>query len=224
MLTQALASGFYPGGSEQQVGFSWSTSHMRGLMNAGRSVDSLVEAYLAPLDALSGKAYVSHGVNGVTVSVPYWLPEFSHSLPQSGVNSLGGELSSLLSKPVHLDLVRLLTPLQDSNTLARFLSQELSESTFQSALQRLFTAIGPLSSTTYTTSNTLSLQPGALVGIKVRLAGRLLKEASRPRQTVQSGSLGTFTLSKYHTLQSGSYTATNQKGSYTVKVWLCLKL
>jgi hypothetical protein len=65
--------------------------------------------------------------------------------------------------------------------------------------------------------------PGAIIGVKVQLAGRLITERSRPRTVVTSASVGSFRPGPYQSLQSGSYTMVNPKGTYTVKVWLSVQ-
>jgi ribosomal protein S3 len=192
---------------------------MQTLVGVSRSVDTLLESFWSPLGVLAGKAYVSHAACGATVTVPYWHTEPLSSLNQSTVNALGTQLATLLKVPVHLELVRQLTPLYEAGMLAQFLAGELTSATFRSVILKLFSSIGPVSG-----HGSVGSQQGTLVGVKVRLAGRLLKEASRPRQTLQTASLGSLTASLKHVLQAASHTVSNQKGSYTVKVWLCIKL
>lgn len=198
---------------------------MQTLLNGSRSVDTLLQAFWSPLEVIAGKAHLSYAVSGVTITVPYWHIEPSHSLSHTTINAVGSQLATLVERPVRLELVRVFTPLLDAHMLAHFFSRELTDSTFRKVIIALFANIGPLSNSgPLGMEYSQPLQPGTLVGIKVRLAGRLLKEASRPRQTIQSASLGSLTASVKHVVQAASYTVSNQKGSYTVKVWLCIKL
>ena len=62
--------------------------------------------------------------------------------------------------------------------------------------------------------------PSHIVGLKVQLHGRLTSETSRPRQTEQSATMGSFRADRMGLVHAASHTATNNKGAYTVKVWL----
>jgi hypothetical protein len=216
MLTHTLSTRFLPT-QDQVTAHTYSASHMRSLVYASRAVDSLLESFSSPLEVLTGKATVEQGAGQTVVTVPYFTYSSLEVLSVNAVNALGQQLAVALARPVQLVLVRLLSPTLDASVLAQYLSKELEENTFRKTMLNLFTHIGPVP------LSTSCPQPGTLIGVKVRLAGRLLKEASRPRQTIQSASLGSFSASPKHALQSGSYTISNSKGAYTVKVWLCVQ-
>lgn len=165
---------------------------------------------------LHGKATMQQTANLVVITVPYYS---DHVLTASSVNMLGQQLASMAGCLVELRLVRLLAPFLDADILARFLSRELHSSRFRKVVTTLFNHIGPIKPYTRLPVS----YTGAILGVKIRLAGRLLEEPTQPRQTIQTASMGTFASGRLYRLQAGSYTTSNSKGAYTVKVWLNVK-
>jgi len=214
MLTRSLTTTYLPSHTPQVHCFT--NESMAALLHATRSIEALVSHYFAPLQALAGKAHLERTASKAVVTVPYFMLQGTGSLNANSVNLLGRQLAATLQCPVEVRLVRLQAPYLDAHVLAQFLSIELASTTFRKAMLTLFTLVGPI-------KRTDQAPTGALLGVKVRLAGRLLLEASRPRQTVQVEALGSFASHSLHTLQAASHTATNTKGTYTVKVWLCVK-
>jgi ribosomal protein S3 len=66
----------------------------------------------------------------------------------------------------------------------------------------------------------MSKLPSHILGLKIRVSGRLASERSRPRFTVQTAETGTFSKNNLSLVQVRSSTAKNKKNRYTVKVWL----
>nr|YP_009445633.1 ribosomal protein S3 [Tremella fuciformis]YP_010180089.1 ribosomal protein S3 [Auricularia auricula-judae]ATX61911.1 ribosomal protein S3 [Tremella fuciformis]ATX61932.1 ribosomal protein S3 [Tremella fuciformis]ATX61955.1 ribosomal protein S3 [Tremella fuciformis]ATX61976.1 ribosomal protein S3 [Tremella fuciformis]ATX61998.1 ribosomal protein S3 [Tremella fuciformis] len=62
--------------------------------------------------------------------------------------------------------------------------------------------------------------PSHIVGIKVRVSGRLMTERSQPRKTVQSVQVGSFSKNNLSLVDMASYSTKNKKGAFTVKVWI----
>jgi len=195
----------------QQTAYTYSSTQMQSLLHATRKVETLMTAYFSPLEVLAGKATVEQAAAQTVVTVPYYSE--AEALDANTVNVLGQQLAVVLERPVQLVVVRLLTPSLDASVLSQYLSKELHDSTFRKVMLALFSSAGIV-----TTGSSSSSVPGTLIGVKVRLAGRLLQEATQPRQTIQTVSLGCFSPHPNHLLQSSSYTATNLKGAYTVKV------
>lgn len=193
----------------QQTAYTYSATQMQSLLHATRKVETLMTAYFSPLEVLAGKATVEQAAAQTVVTVPYYSE--AEALDANTVNVLGQQLAVVLERPVQLVVVRLLTPSLDASVLSQYLSKELHDSTFRKVMLALFSSAGIV-----TTGS--SSVPGTLIGVKVRLAGRLLQEATQPRQTIKTASLGCFSAHPNHLLQSSSYTATNLKGAYTVKV------
>lgn len=181
--------------------------------DATRHVQTLIDSVFGTLkDTLVGKAIVSKGMDSTIISLPYHM--LGGALSHSMVNALGIQLAQTLSCPVELRLIRLGAPYLDASILAQWLTQDLGQSTFRQTMGTLMTLVGP---------SAFASVPGAITGIKVQLAGRLMTQPSLPRTVVQSASLGSFRQGPYQSLQSGSHTMVNLKGTFTVKVWLSVQ-
>lgn len=159
----------------------------------------------------------------MTVHLPYYARTSTATLTTSLMTALHSELSTSYQLPVNLVFVRLSSPYLDATILAEYLSRELQGQTFNRVMSSLVSVAGPVDNsiplTSYEDAQGLRL-PASLVGLQVHLAGRLSKEASRPRMTKQSMTLGSLTTDQSHTISLSSYTTQNKKGSYTIKVWM----
>jgi ribosomal protein S3 len=179
-----------------------------------RQVQSLVQSAFSTLtDTLVGKVIISKGIDSTIISLPYHMVQgaLSHSM----VNALGLQLAQTLGCPVELRLIRLSAPYLDASILAQWLTQDLGQSTFRQTMGTLMSVVGP--------SVGAPSVPGAITGIKVQLAGRLITEPSQPRTVVQSATLGSFRPSPNQALQAASHMMVNRKGTFTVKVWLSVQ-
>lgn len=216
MITRSLTGTFLQGGYVKAEAYAYSVPKLLSLMEGSRRVETLVAHTFGTLttDALVGKPVMSKGTGKVTITVPYYLAQEATALNHNSINALGQQLAIDLGCPVELRLIRLQAPYLDAHILAQYLSAELATTTFLKAMSMLMTLVGP---------TTTAGMPGSIMGIKVQLRGRLMLEPSRPRMTAQSASLGTFTMLDHRALQSSSYTVSNDKGAYTVKVWLAVK-
>ena len=59
---------------------------------------------------------------------------------------------------------------------------------------------------------------GKVVGINIRIAGRLQKEAIKPKQTVKTVSIGSFSKNRANITSQSSFTSKNKKGTFRVTV------
>lgn len=218
MLTRSLSSNYLPSGSQENNAYTWTVSQMQELVNASRTVSNFFGIFFSPFEVISGKISLNHTINGLVVSVPYWISADTEALNSNTLNILSTYLSTLRQGPVQVNYFKVLSPMQDAYILAHFLTGEFVNTSFRNATNRLFSTLGTLANPKNHTSQT-----GTIIGVKVRLAGRLLKETSRPRQTIQIASVGTLTANSKHFIQAGSYSMSNLKGALTVKVWICVK-
>ena len=220
-----------------------STDTVPGELSAAdlRRVQSLVDSVLSTVSTtLVGKAIISQGMNHLIIMLPYHM--LQGALNQSMVNALGAQLSLVVGQDVELIMVRLSAPYLDANVLAKWLSMDLAATTFSQAIKTMLSKMTITKTTKAQTpkrTTTAGLKgssltgshprqfpvtlPGTIIGVKVQLAGRLLTERSLPRAVVQSASIGSFRPGPHQSLQSGSYTMVNTKGTYTVKVWLSVQ-
>lgn len=211
-----------------------------------RHVQSLVDSVLSTVaSTLVGKAVITQGMDHITITLPYHVLE--GALNQSMLNVLGAQLAEVLGRDVELIMIRVSAPYLDANVLAEWLSMDLVTSTFSQTIKTMMTKMMTMTMKTTTTALSTTTPnkrtkrtvkgsmymggsalfpvtlPGAITGVKVQLAGRLMTEPSLPRTVVQSASVGSFRPGPYQSLQSGSYTMVNPKGTYTVKVWLSVQ-
>lgn len=210
-------SRFLPSGPSYLTAHSFDRSRSRTLLNITRIANTLITRFFAPLSAIASKPTISIGSELVTVHIPYYSHRTSAALNNNTVNSLGEVLTTNFNRPTEVRLIRLNNPYMDAHILANWMSNELQDTTFDRVVKRVFASVAPLKDLNQTAGSTL---PSHIVGLKVQLHGRLTSEASRPRQTEQSASMGTFRADRMGLVQSAGFTSTNSKGAYTVKVWL----
>lgn len=203
-----------------------STSMQAHHLNAHRTGSQLLQQWAAASGLFIGVPMLKATADGITLTVPYYpsptvtptgITESALSLNANAIQALGDQLSLAYGVSVSVHLLRLTEPYLDAQVLSAYLSHCLSNSTFKSTMRTLFQGLKLLGNGT-----TVSL-PAWLAGVKVRVAGRLVQERSRPRTTVSQTALGTFQLGRHSVVQAGSYTQANAKGSVTVKVWLCIR-
>lgn len=136
------------------------------------------------------------------------------------VNVLGDYLSQVIGIKVNLVLVNVGNHYSDASLLVQYLSSLIGGSsqashTFKTVILRLAKFIA------FTKANTIGgynhNSPMTFKGLRVQVSGRLTTEPTRPRQTVQEFTIGSF---KSNRIQSSSFTSVNAKGTITIKVWL----
>jgi ribosomal protein S3 len=143
----------------------------------------------------------------------------NQALNSNTVNNLGASLSSLFGRPVSLRLVKLHYPYLDSHILAQYIAMNTQDYNLVQIVRRIFGSISPVKNTE--SLNALASElPSHIVGIKVRVSGRLVTERSRPRQTVQTAQVGSFAKHNLALQDYALFTTKNKKGAFTVKVWI----
>lgn len=197
---------FLPGSYNQTSQYTQTSS------SKSNQATVIINAFFAGQNILCGQAVISVAADSVKIHVPYFIFEVQNALGAIAVINLHKALIRLYGITVVLRLVRLTVPYLDAHVLAKYISAELVSNTFTQVVRRLFALISPV-----TVRTNLQL-PAFLVGFKIRLAGRLIKEKSHPRLTVQTVSLGNLAVSRTNITHSAGYTSVNIKGSYTVKV------
>jgi hypothetical protein len=129
-------------------------------------------------------------------------------------------------KAVELRLVKLHYPYLNSYILAQYIASNAQNYKLAKILRRLFSYVAPVKNTSRIFSENTQLEalssvlPSHIVGLKVRVSGRLTTERSRPRQTVQTAEIGSFSKSNLSLVDTDSFTTNNKKGAFTVKVWI----
>jgi ribosomal protein S3 len=210
-------SRYLPAGPSYLTAHSFDKSRHHTLLNASRIVNTLITRFFSPLTAIASKPTISLASDLVTIHIPYYSHVPNAALNSNTINSLGEALSHTFNRPTELRLIRLNHPYLDAHILAQWISQEILDTTFDKVVKRVFASVAPLKDLNAVGGSKL---PSHVVGLKVQLHGRLTMEASRPRVTEQSATMGTFRSDRMGLVQSAGYTNTNPKGAYTVKVWL----
>jgi ribosomal protein S3 len=220
ILTQSLAKYFLPGGNVLTTGHNFDNgAGSVNMLNATRSAIKLIAHFFSPINALAGKPVFTVTADSVIVHVFYYIPDTSKALNNNTVNNLGQTLSSLFRRPVELRLVKLHYPYLNSYILAQYIALNTLDYTLVQIARRIFGSIAPVKNTQ--SVNVLANDlPSHIVGIKVRVSGRLMTERSRPRQTVQTAQIGSFAKGNLSLVDSASFTTKNKKGAFTVKVWI----
>lgn len=221
--TRGLASKFLPQGLSSLTAHTFGASG--NLLNTTRTAMTAVEAFFAPLDVYASKPVLSISSGSVVVHLFYYVqpeavgpggPAISSTgaLEASTVNNLGELLSEVLGHPVELRLVKLYYPYLDAYILSQWIAAEVVGTKLSIVMKRLSLMVGPVQ------SGGRGVLSAAVVGLKVRLGGRLTMEPARPRQTVQSATLGSFKASPTTLIDTAAYTSVNDQGAHTVRVWL----
>jgi len=161
-------------------------------------------------------------------------------LPNFRLKYLAVLLSKVLKTNVELELVRLKYPYHDSNILAQLIGMNGKTLTYGNIKSLLF------SNATVHTKQTLSVKKAGaeeaeaenttatvvadlnttkeiashLVGLKIRISGRLARQRVVPKRTVKTAYKGTVSTSKGNLVDSSTFTSKNRKGAFSVRVWL----
>lgn len=221
ILTKSLAKYYLSSiGQASTISHSFDSGiRSLSLLNATRTANKLMRHFFSPINALSSKPVFTVTSDTVIIHVFYYMPLAGQTLNNNTVNNLGEVLSGLFGRVVELRLVKLHYPYLNSYILAQHIALNAQNHKLVKILRRLFGYVAPV-------KNTLSLEvlastlPSHIVGLKVRVSGRLITERSRPRQTVQTAQIGSFSKSNLSLVDSACYTSSNKKGAFTVKVWI----
>jgi len=205
------------------------------LKGVGASQSSkLIENYFSQVQALASKPIFSMQENKMVINVFYFIAAKEQALHNSTVNSLGEVLSKLYKRPVELRLVRLHYPYLNSFILAQYIAMNTRKYNFKAIMNSLFSAVRE---SVMATGSSASL-PSQIVGLKVKISGRLATQRSVPRQTTQTAQIGTFSSSVVENkanmasdsqepvqgvVEHAAFTSKNKKGAFTVKVWISQK-
>lgn len=222
ILTHNLTKYFLPEGNLQRSIYSFDKGKESSMaLNATRNANRLIRHFFSPIKALAGKPIYTLTSYSMVVHVFYYIPVRSQALNNNTVNNLGKALNLLFKRPVELRLVRLQYPYLDSYILAQSIAMNTQDYTLVQIVREVFGGISPVKNIALQSFNVLNNPlPSHIVGVKIRVSGRLMMERSRPRQTVQTAQVGSFTKDNLALVDSASFTTKNKKGAFTVKVWI----
>lgn len=167
---------------------------------------------------LLGKPLFTVTAEKVTIQLFYYG---DNSISNKKLSSLGSALTrswGAYTGTVELQVIKLNSSVLDSSIFAQYLTHNASKYSFNLILDMLKNSLptvsseGSLDSTLNPTSH--------ITGIKVKLSGRLVTQTSGPRQTVQTGRIGSSSRGVYSTIDYNQHTNKNKLGTFTMKVWI----
>ena len=130
-------------------------------------------------------------------------------------------LSKKLKKPVELELIRLHHPSLESHILANTIGYiaKNSRKTFRVIMLKLFKSTKTKKFNEFKNINNIKkFKPTALVGIRIKLGGRLLSQKIVPRftsRTIQRGNLGQ---TKADFITTSRFTNKNKRGAFSITI------
>jgi hypothetical protein len=127
-------------------------------------------------------------------------------------------LSHLFKKPVHLDLIRLHYPYNDSNILVNLLGIMIKKIKLRIIFRKLFEKAVIKNINKVTGKTNFNFIPAFLSGINIRVAGRLLTQRVVPRKTVKTIRRGAAATGKINFSDMARYTNKNKRGSFSITV------
>lgn len=222
ILTQSLAKYFLPAGNVSSTGYNFNLSSSTGtvaMLNAQRSALKIIEHFFSPIKVLASKPVITVTTDKVVINVFYYMPVENQALNNNTINNLGDVLGKLFGQPVELRLTKLYYPYLNSYILAQYIALNTQNYKFVRIQRMIFGKVSIVKDTE--SDKALASQlPSHIVGIKIRVSGRLATERSRPRQTVQTSQVGSFVKGNKSLVDIATYTSKNKKGAFTVKVWI----
>lgn len=199
------------------------SSYNKGQVNEQRVASKLIANFFSvPLatdvQALASKPVFSVSGDKVVINAFYYLAS-DKALNNNSINSLGEVLGKVFKQAVELRFVRLHYPYLNSYILAQYIAINTAKYNFTRIQRAIF---GALQFPVIKGSNLSSdgALPSYITGMKIRISGRLTTQRSVPRQTVQTAQIGSFSSSEKGIIESASFSTKNQKGAFTVKVWI----
>lgn len=208
----------------------------------------IIDHYFSPIKALSSKPNYIVTRDKVIINVFYYIPRRKKlklkkfklnknklntisagknskikGLNRNTVNNLGDLLSKLFDRQVELQFVKLNYPYLNRTILAKYIRHNTNKYKFRKIKGYLFRKRPIVKNVESNEAYSMDL-PSHIVGMKIKISGRLKKERVRPRKTVSMTKIGGFNGEKDLLIEYGSHTSKNKHGAYTVKVWISQKM
>lgn len=222
IMTQNLQNNFLTEGNVRSTGISFTKGSKAGslaMLNAQRVSNKMLDHFFSPIEALSSKPVYTYTTDKVIINVFYFIPKRNRALNNNTINNLGELLSKVFGRPVELRLVKLHYPYLNSTILAKYIGMNADKYKFRQ-IKRKIIGKSPIIKDIDSPKVLSSQLPSHIVGIKIRISGRLVTERVRPRQTVVTTQIGSFVNDNKSLIDCGSYTGKNIHGAYTIKVWI----
>lgn len=232
LLTKNFSKNFMSGmGDRHSINYSFDKNSKLGniqLLNRQRNRKKIINDYFSTLkNVTSSEPVFMIRIDKVIINLSYYRndvnPETKNllALNSNTINNLGHVLSKVFGRPVELRIISLKYPLMDRSVFAKYLGQNQSNITFHR-----FNKIRLGNRPVYREKDFKNIeldtfpQDSHILGIKIRLSGRLESEPVRPKQRPVTKLLGCFKGNKDTLVDFGSYTGYNSLGAFTIKVWI----
>lgn len=133
-------------------------------------------------------------------------------------------LSKFMNKNIKLELIRLKYPYLNSEILAQILGKNANNKVYINLIQDLFNKVNVKNTTTESQTigndniNYATSPKSFVAGIKIRAAGRLMRQKIIPRLTVKVRQNGTLARGKTQFAEKARFTHKNKRGAYSFTV------
>lgn len=192
------------------------------IINSSRNARNLINSFFDNYDVLIGLPNISISAHHVVIQISYFAGDNSFVLNNIDLISLQNSLANNfanfgLSNNIEIRLIKLTQPYLDATILAKYFSEELETKKFPMVMRTIFRNMRPI-----VNFNSGLDVPSCISGIKVQVSGVIESEKNIAQISTKIYQLGSITNTRNTYLDIGSYSNTNEAGTYTVKVWLCV--
>lgn len=127
-------------------------------------------------------------------------------------------LSKFLKKKIELNLIRLHYPYKDSHILANYLRLVVNKLKFVLLTRKIFRHAIIKKLSKLFIRNKYNIIPSFLTGLKIKIAGRLMKYKVIPRKTIKLAQRGSSSIGTVNFTSFSRVTAKNRRGAYSITV------
>lgn len=193
------------------------------MFNKLQETTLIINNFFSAIKVISSKPLYNVGVDKVDIYVSYSITKYNmdkssnFGLDENTLNNLGDLLSKVLKRRVELRFMNIRNPYLNRTIIAEYIGKNASIYNFR---RLKINAIRKTKIIKYFDPENIleSNLPSNMVGMKIIFSGRLKTERIRPRKTVSTAKIGTFTRNNDLFMEYGTYTGKNVRGAFTVKV------
>lgn len=219
-VTPTLGKQFLMEGVVTSSNYSFTKNSARGkitMLKAQRIATKIINSYFASIEVLSSKL-VFNFTPGKVIITTFYVINKKKRLNHNTINNLGDVLSKLFNRPVELRFIKMSSPFLSSTILAKYIRSKVRKRKFRSTTRYVYRKVYVLNKISPKNLNYTCLS--YVIGLKIKISGRLVTERARPRKTVSSVKVGKFNKENGSLTDYGTYTSKNANGAFTVKVWM----
>lgn len=196
------------------------------MFNIKQERSLIIKKFFSAIKVIRGEPVFNIGVEKINITLSYYTklnkedPYIEYGLNENTLNNLADLLSKEFERQVELRIIKIQNPYLDRNILAEYIGKNASLYNFRRLKNN---AMRKTKITRYSDNNNNKNfagtdMPSDIIGRMIIFSGRLVTERLRPRKTVSTSKIGTFTSNNKLIMESGSFTGKNARGAYTVKV------